>query len=91
MDSGADNWEQRPYLPIYTEANWFADGERYVLPDDFYSSEFLIDKIIEFIDGSLHDGKPFLRMSFQAVHIPVQAPQDYIDRYMGRYTVAGMS
>ena len=86
MDSGADNWEQRPYLPIYTEANWFADGERYVLPDDFYSSEFLIDKIIEFIDGSLHDGKPFFAyVPFQAVHIPVQAPQDYIDRYIGRY------
>ena len=86
MDSGADNWEQRPYLPIYTEANWFADGERYVLPDDFYSSEFLIDKTIEFIDGSLHDGKPFFAyVPFQAVHIPVQAPQDYIDRYIGRY------
>ena len=26
MDSGADNWEQRPYLPIYDQANWFADG-----------------------------------------------------------------
>ena len=86
MDSGADNWEQRPYLPIYTEANWFADGERYVLPDDFYSSEFLIDKTIEFIDGNLHDGKPFFAyVPFQAVHIPVQAPQDYIDRYIGRY------
>ena len=86
MDSGADNWEQRPYLPIYTEANWFADGERYVLPDDFYSSEFLIDKTIEFIDGSLHDGKPFFAyVPFQAVHIPVQAPKEYIDRYIGRY------
>ena len=28
MDSGADNLEQRPDFPIYTEANWFADGER---------------------------------------------------------------
>src|SRR6056297_775347 len=37
MDSGADNWEQRPYLPIYEEANWFADGERFELPEDFYS------------------------------------------------------
>ena len=25
-DSGADNWEQKPYLPIYDKANWFADG-----------------------------------------------------------------
>lgn len=86
MDSGADNWEQRPYLPIYEQANWYADGERYQLPDDFYSSRFLIDKTIEFIDSNLSDGQPFFAyVPFQAVHIPVQAPQAYIDRYMGVY------
>ena len=86
MDSGADNWEQRPYLPIYDQANWFADGERFDLPDDFYSSRFLIDKTIEFIGGNIGDGKPFFAyVPFQAVHIPVQAPQEYIDRYMGVY------
>ena len=86
MDSGADNWEQRPYLPIYDQANWFADGERFELPDDFYSSRFLIDKTIEFIGSNLGDGQPFFAyVPFQAVHIPVQAPQEYIDRYMGVY------
>jgi len=86
MDSGADNWEQRPYLPIYEEANWFADGERTTLPEDFYSSRFLIDKTIEFIDSNVKDGKPFFAyVPFQAVHIPVQAPQAFIDNYMGVY------
>ncbi|MEH6585890.1 MAG: arylsulfatase [Halioglobus sp.] len=86
MDSGADNWEQRPYIPLYDTANWFADGERITLPDDFYSSRFLIDKTIEFIDSNLEDGKPFFAyVPFQAVHIPVQAPQEYIDKYMGVY------
>ena len=86
MDSGADNWEQRPYLPIYSEANWFADGERYQLPEDFYSSRFLIDKTIEFVGSNLKDGKPFFAyVPFQAVHIPVQAPQEFIDHYMSAY------
>ena len=86
MDSGADNWEQRPYLPIYEAANWFADGKRFTLPEDFYSSRFLIDKTIEFIDGNANDGKPFFAyVPFQAVHMPVQAPQQYIERYMGVY------
>ena len=40
MDSGADNWEQRPYIALYDQANWFADGERFTLPEDFYSSRF---------------------------------------------------
>ena len=85
-DSGADNWEQRPYIPIYDKANWYADGEEYTLPDDFYSSRFLVDKTIEFIDSNIDDGQPFFAyLPFQAVHIPVQAPQEFIDRYMGVY------
>ncbi|EED33392.1 arylsulfatase [gamma proteobacterium NOR5-3] len=85
-DSGADNWEQKPYLPIYEKANWFADGKEFELPNDFYSSRFLIDKTIEFIDGNLSDEQPFFAyVPFQAVHMPVQAPQEFIDRYMGVY------
>ncbi|WP_108787252.1 sulfatase-like hydrolase/transferase [Erythrobacter sp. Alg231-14] len=86
MDSGADNWEQRPYLTIYDQANWFADGERYTLPEDFYSSRFLVDSMIDFIDSGSQDGEPFFAyLPFMAVHTPVQAPQEFIDRYMGVY------
>lgn len=86
MDSGADNWEQRPYLPIYDQANWFANGERYTLPEDFYSSRFLVDSMIDFIDSGSQDGEPFFAyLPFMAVHTPVQAPQEFIDRYMGVY------
>ena len=84
--SGADNWEQKPYIPIYKKADWYADGEEYQLPEDFYSSRFLVDKSIEFIDSNRGDGRPFFAyVPFQAVHIPVQAPQEYIDRYEGVY------
>ena len=85
-DSGADNWEQKPYIPIYARANWYADGERTTLPADFYSSRFLVDKTIEFIDSNGADGQPFFAyLPFQAVHIPVQAPQEFTDQYMGVY------
>lgn len=87
-DTGADNWEQKPYIPIYKKANWFADGEEMELPKDFYSSRFLIDKTIEFIDSNRADGQPFFAyVPFQAVHIPVQAPQEFIEQYMGVYDV----
>jgi arylsulfatase/uncharacterized sulfatase len=85
-DTGADNWEQKPYLVIYKKANWFADGEPFDLPKDFYSSRFLVDKTIEFIDANAGDGQPFFAyLPFQAVHIPVQAPQEFTDKYMGVY------
>jgi len=84
--SGADNWQHKTYLPIYDRANWYADGEEYQLPEEFYSSRFLVDKMIEFIDENQHDGTPFFAyLPFQAVHIPVQAPEEFIDRYMGVY------
>jgi len=86
-DTGADNWEMKTYLPIYDKAHWFADGrELDALPEDFYSSKFYIDKTIEFIESHRADSRPFFSyIPFQAVHIPVQAPQEYTDKYMGVY------
>ncbi|MDZ7784519.1 MAG: arylsulfatase [Halioglobus sp.] len=90
--SGADNWEQRPYIPYYAEAPWFEDGEPATLPDDFYSSAFLVDRMIEYIDSDSGSGRDkgdrtpfFAYLSFQAVHIPVQAPREFSDNYRGVY------
>ena len=59
--TGADNFEKKPYLPIYGEPPWFADGEPTDLPDDYYSSEHLVDKLIEFIeaDRTVAEPRPF--------------------------------
>jgi arylsulfatase A-like enzyme len=85
-DTGADNWEQRPYLPIYDKANWYADGQAHTLPDDFYSSKYFVDKTIEFVDSNADDGQPFFAyIPFQAVHMPVQAPREFSDKYSGMY------
>jgi arylsulfatase A-like enzyme len=85
-DTGADNWEQKPYLPIYDKANWFEDGEALTLPEDFYSSKYFVDKLIEYISEDRKDGKPFFAyLPFQAVHFPVQAPREFSERYLGRY------
>jgi arylsulfatase A-like enzyme len=84
--SGADNWEQRSYLPIYDTAPWFEDGKPATLPEDFYSSRFLVDKLIEYVDGGRDDTRPFFAyLAFQAAHIPVQAPREYVERYNGVY------
>ena len=85
-DTGADNWDQRTYLPIYEQANWYADGAKHTLPDDFYSSEYFIDKTIEFIGSNAQDDQPFFAyVPFQAVHMPVQAPKEFSDKYAGVY------
>lgn len=87
--TGADNFEKKPYLPIYGEPPWFADGEPTDLPADFYSSEHLVDRLVEFIDRDrVTDGerRPFFAyLAFQAVHLPVQAPREFIESYEGVY------
>ncbi len=85
-DTGADNWDQRTYLPIYDRAHWYADGAEHTLPDDFYSSEYFIDKTIEFIASNAEDNQPFFAyIPFQAVHMSVQAPREFSDKYAGVY------
>lgn len=81
--SGADNWEQKPYIPHYETAPWFEDGEAITLPEAFYSSEYIVDRTIELLDDAPADQPFFVHLGFQAVHLPVQAPREYTERYDG--------
>lgn len=80
--SGADNWQQKPYMPYYAHADWFEDGKPVKLPENFYSSELIIDRMIGYLKKDQARPGPFLAyVPFQAVHIPVQAPREYTEHY----------
>ncbi len=85
--SGGDNYDIKGYLPFKGNAPWFADGEPLEkLPDNFYSSEFLVDKMMEFMEEeSEKDQAFFAYLPFQAIHIPVQAPAEFVKKYKGVY------
>lgn len=84
MDAtGGSNYDASPYLPGYDDVEWFEDGAPTTLPDDYYSSRSLVDKMIEYIDAGDPRQPFFAFLSLQAVHIPVQAPMPYIDSYNG--------
>ena len=54
--------------------------------DDFFSSDFYTDRIIEYLSTDPDQDSPFLAyLNFTAPHIPVQAPETHIDLYRGRY------
>lgn len=83
--SGADNWEDKSYMPYYVDAPWFEDGVETSLPEDFYSSRFIVDKMISYLEATDPE-QPFLAyLPFQAIHIPVQAPAEITAKYKGRY------
>ena len=86
--SGADNWEQKSYMPYYDHAPWFEDRAPATLPEDFYSSEFLVDRMIHYLEASdAGSDAAFLRLSGVPghSHIPIQAPREFTDRYDGVY------
>ena len=82
--SGADNWAPKPYMPYYQTAPWFEDGEPATMPESFYSSDMIVDRMMQYLQADADKQQPFLAyVAFQAIHIPVQAPQQYIDNYAG--------
>jgi len=85
-DAGADNFEQRPIEGLYDKANWTENGKPATLPKDYYSSRFVVERMIDYIDDGRASGKPFLAsINFLANHIPIQAPDSDIARYAAMY------
>jgi len=87
MESGADNWEYKSYLPMTEFVHWYDDFELLTeLPDGFFSTDFYIDQTIKYIDAGRDGNKPFFAyLPLQAQHYPLQAPKEFIDKYAGVY------
>jgi arylsulfatase/uncharacterized sulfatase len=91
-DSGSDNWEtDQRYLALTDRVYWFEDGKPAKMPKEFYSSRFYADKAIDYLRNdwaatqSTERAPFFLYLAFQANHIPLQAPPEFIERQRGRY------
>ncbi len=86
-DTGSDNWvPTQRYLPHKAKVDWFEDGKDAVMPQEYYSSTFFVDRMIDYLRSGSQSGKPFFAyVGFQANHVPLQAPREFIDRYSGRY------
>ncbi len=73
-------------LSIQPRARYLANGEPVAeLPVDFYSSRSYTDRMIGFINAGDADKPFFAYMAHTAPHWPLQVPDDWLDRYAGRY------
>ena len=70
------------YAPIYRE-----NGARVHVPKGFYSSEFYTNKLIEYLAERPASQPFFGYLAFTAPHDPLHAPDDWIDKYKGKYDV----
>ena len=85
LEGGASHFDDEwmmyaNYTPTYRE-----NGVRTHVPKGFYSSELYTDKIIEYLDKR-EAGKPFFAyLSYTAPHDPLHVPDEWLDKYKGRY------
>ncbi len=84
---GGSHWSDRkpmspPQTMIYRRNGKLVDE----LPEDFYSTKYYTDMLLQFIDQNHGDGVPFFAyLAYTAPHDPLHAPREYIDKYRGRY------
>jgi arylsulfatase len=87
LESGADNWVDQSYGPMYDKVHYLDDGKPTTLPKEgYFSTDFYTDKMISYIEENRKSGKPFFSyVAYQAVHSPHQAPLEYVEKYNGTY------
>jgi arylsulfatase A-like enzyme len=55
------------------------------LPEDFYSSDYYANKLIDFLSESPKERPFFAYLPFTAPHWPLQAPPEITKKYKGKY------
>jgi arylsulfatase len=83
LNGGANHFNDFPETPL--EKITFAENDQ-IIPrpgnKTLYSNELYADKMIEYLQNSTTDGKPFFAyLSFQVAHSPFQSPQESVAKY----------
>ena len=89
-DAAASHWaDMSSAVPGRTRALYTLDGDEVdELPPDYFSTAYFTDFILENIEANRADGRPFFAyLSYQAPSSPLAVPEDWRERYAGRYDV----
>lgn len=87
LNGGASHWPDQAALIPGSKTTYVQNGEIVEeLPEDFYSSKFYTQQMMDFIESDLEDDSPFFAyLSYTAPHNPLHAPKAYIEKYAGKY------
>lgn len=87
LPGGGSHWSDRkpvspPQTMFYRRNGKVVDS----LPDDFYSTKYYTDSLLQWIEQKHNDGKPFFAyLAYTAPHDPLHAPKEYVGKYKGKY------
>jgi arylsulfatase A-like enzyme len=83
---GGSHWSDKKALSPLQHMAYTRNGKEIDPPVDFYSSRNYTDSMIAFIEKNSSDQKAFFAyLSYTAVHDPLHAPKEYIDKYKGKF------
>ena len=85
IQGGASHFADRLSLNPVEIPRYLEDDREAELPEDFYSSVFYTDKMLEYLAGRDAETPFFAYLSYTAPHDPLQVPDDWLDRYEGAY------
>ncbi|CAF3457873.1 unnamed protein product [Rotaria socialis] len=68
--------------PLYVRDDEFINHT--ALPEDYYSSDYFTSELIRFLDEG-DERSFFAYLAFTAPHWPLQAPNELIEKYKGKY------
>ena len=87
LQGGGSHWSDRkPLCPPETLVYRRNGKEVESLPEDFYSSRYYTDRMLEWIEQGRADGRPFFGyLAYTAPHDPLHAPAEYTAKYKGKY------
>jgi len=87
LDGAGSYWDMTNFTAATPRSTFTEDGKYLTkLPGGYYATRTYTDKLIGYIAANHGDGKPFFAyVSHQAPHDPYHLPQDWRNRYVGRY------
>lgn len=89
LPAGANHYPIHLDLGARNAATAYMEDDQLVdeLPADFYSSDYFTDKLLQFFKERGDRHQPFFAyLPFTAPHYPLQAPDELVLKYRGRYT-----
>ena len=86
LHGGAGHFDDTGLRPAEPKALYREGEELARWPTGRYSSDFYTERLIDYLGENEASGKPFFAyLAFTAVHWPLQAPEELINKYRGRY------
>ncbi|MBC6367411.1 arylsulfatase [Algoriphagus sp. AK58] len=83
---GGSHWNDKKALSLLQHMEYTRNGVAVEPAPNFYSTTSYTDSLLSFISKHKADQKPFFAyLSYTAVHDPLHAPDEYIQKYKGKF------